>query len=54
MHPDKTPFNGLKIAQLSNLENSIYKWLKLYKYLGLNMQANSQNNNKSQNIYKYL
>lgn len=25
MHPDKTPFDGLKIAQLSNLENCIYK-----------------------------
>lgn len=54
MQPHKTPFDGLKIAQLSNLENYIYKKLELYKTLGLNRQANSPNSNKSQNAYKYL
>lgn len=32
----------------------MYKQLELYKYLGLNTQATSQNNNKSQNSYKHL
>lgn len=51
--PRKTLLAGLKIAQLSNLENCIYKKMELYKTLGLNMQANSQNSNKSQNAYKH-
>lgn len=51
--PHKTPLAGLKIAQLSNLENCIYKKIELYKTLGLNMQANSQHSNKSQNAYKH-
>lgn len=44
----------LKITQPSNLRNFMYKQLELYKYLGLNTQATSQNNNKSQNSYKHL